>query len=249
VRLSNKVAVVTGAQKGIGAAIAITFAREGAHVIVNWLDDEAAADEVVATIDQAGGSATKIRADVRHTQDVKALFAAAESHGGADILVNNAGMFPRVDLLSMTEADWDYVHDINLKGPWRCLQQAAQQFVAHDKPGVVLNMTSVAFWTGSELGVHYAATKGGLIGLTRAAARDLAKHKVRVNALAPGLTDTDQPRDGMSEAEIAAAGGAIPLGRISAPADIADAALFLCCNESRHITGQTLHVNGGQVFY
>ena len=97
--------------------------------------------------------------------------------------------------------------------------------------------------------MHYAATKGGLIGMTRAAARDLAVHRIRVNAIAPGLVDTDQPRDGMTEAEIEETGRNVPLGRIADPDDIADSALFLCCDESRHITGQTLHVNGGQVYY
>lgn len=248
-RLNNKLALVTGAQKGIGAEIAKTFAREGAHVLVNWLDDQISAEQVASTIAQHGGKATLVQADVSSAEDVARMFAQAQELGGVDVLVNNAGMFPRVSLLDMTEADWDYVHNINLKGPWRCLKAATQQFVAQGKPGIVLNLTSMAFWSGSALGVHYAATKGGLIGMTRAAAVDLASHRIRVNALAPGLTDTDQPRDGMTEAQISAASATIPLGRLSQPDDIADAALFLCCDESRHITGQTLHVNGGQMFY
>ena len=248
-RLANQVAVVTGAQKGIGAAVARCFAREGASVILNWLDDESATAALVEEIQAAGGQVTPVQGDVANAADVVRLFEAAEAAGGPSVLVNNAGIFPRVELLDMTEDDWDRVQDVNLKGSWRCLQAAARSMVAAGRPGAVLNLSSMAFWSGGGRGVHYAATKGGLIGMTRAAARDLAAHRIRVNAIAPGLVDTDQPRDGMTEAEIEETGRNVPLGRIADPDDIADSALFLCCDESRHITGQTLHVNGGQVYY
>ena len=248
-RLKNKVAVVTGAQKGIGAAVCETLAREGATVILNWLDDETVARDLASNIQGNGGQAVLVRGDVARADDVAAMFAAAEAAGGVDVLVNNAGIFPRVELLDMTESDWDRVHDVNLKGSWRCLQAAARSMVATGRPGAVVNLSSSAFWSGGGRGVHYAATKGGVIGLTRAAARDLAKYRIRVNAIAPGLVDTDQPRDGMTEGEIAQAGQEVPLGRIAQPVDIADVVLFLASDESRHITGQTLHVNGGQIFY
>ena len=248
-RLENKVAVVTGAQKGIGAAVARVFAREGAKVVLNWFDDEPAAKALAASIETGGGHVTLAQGNVSKAADVAHMFDVAQSLGGVDIVVNNAGIFPRVELLDMTEADWDIVHDVNLKGSWRCLQAAARALVADGRPGSIINTSSMAFWSGGGRGVHYAATKGGVIGLTRGAARDLAQYKIRVNAIAPGLTDTDQPRDGMTEEEIAEAGQNVPLGRLALGDDIADAALFLASDESRHVTGQTLHVNGGQMFY
>jgi len=249
-RLSGKVAVITGAQKGIGAALARVFAREGAAIVANWLDDEATAMALVTGIESAGGKAVPVQGDVSDASDVARLFEAAEDLGGVDYLVNNAGIFPRVRILDMTEEEWDLVMNVNLKGGWRCLQAAARSMVAHKKGGAIVNLSSRAFWSGaSGRGVHYAATKGGVIGMTRAAALDLAEYGIRVNAIAPGLVDTDQPRDGMSEDAIAAEGRAAPLGRIAQPEDIADTALFLCRDEARFTTGQTIHVNGGQMFY
>lgn len=249
-RLEDKVAVITGAQKGIGAAVAQTFAREGATVILNWLDDEPAAMALKSEIEAAGGKAIPVQGNVAKAADVQRLFDAAAEAGGVDALVNNAGIFPRVPLLEMTEDDWDIVHDVNLKGSWRCLQSAAKAMVAAGKSGTIVNLSSQAFWSGGGgRGVHYAATKGGIIGMTRAAAFDLARYKIRVNAIAPGLVDTDQPRDGMTEEEIAEAAQRALFGRIGTPQDIADTALFLCSDESRFTTGQTIHVNGGQMFY
>ena len=124
-RLNGKVAVITGAQKGIGAAMARTFAREGASVVANWLDDEAAVKAVVADIEAAGGKAVAVQGNVANGDDVARLFAAAEDLGGVDCLINNAGIFPRVRVLDMTEDEWDLVVDVNLKGGWRCLQAAS----------------------------------------------------------------------------------------------------------------------------
>jgi 3-oxoacyl-[acyl-carrier protein] reductase len=177
------------------------------------------------------------------------MLEAGAAWGGIDILVNNAGIFPRVEFLDMTEAQWDEVLGVNLKGTFLCTQAAAQQMVQRGRGGVVINLTSSAAFRSSPRGVHYVASKAGIIGLTRAAALELAPYRVRVNAIAPGTTDTAQPRYGMSEDELQAVGRQVPLGRMGTPADVADLAVFLASDESRHITGQTIHVNGGQYLY
>lgn len=247
-RLKDKVAVVTGAQQGIGKAIAIAFAREGAKVVVNYLDDRVAADAVVAAILQGGQAAQAVAGDVRRADDIQAMIQAAQALGGLDIWVNNAGIFPRVDFLEMTEDDWQEVQDVNLKGAFLGSRDAARAMVAQSRGGAIVNIASIVTEIGAPRGVHYTASKAGVVGLTRAAAGALAPYAIRVNAIAPGLTDTAQPRDGMTEAEIDEAGAAMPLGRLITPAEIAEAAVFLAAEESRQMTGQTLHVNGGSVF-
>jgi 3-oxoacyl-[acyl-carrier protein] reductase len=154
-------------------------------------------------------------------------------------------VFPRIDFLEMTEHDWDRVLDVNLKGSFLCAQATARRMVAAGIAGTIVNISSVAM-RGTPLGVHYAASKAGVMGLTRAMALALAPHRIRVNALAPGLTDTAQPRHGNSEAELVELGRQIPLeGRMARPEEIARVAVFLAAEESGWITGQTIHVNGG----
>jgi 3-oxoacyl-[acyl-carrier protein] reductase len=171
--------------------------------------------------------------------------AVARELGTPAILVNNAGVFPRVDFLRMTEADWDHVLDVNLKGSFLCAQAAARRMVDAGLGGAIVNLASVAM-RGTPLGVHYSASKAGVMGLTRAMALALAPRRIRVNAIAPGLTDTAQPRYGNSEAELVELGRQIPLeGRMARPEEIARVAVFLAAEESGWITGQTIHVNGG----
>ena len=189
-----------------------------------------------------------MQGNVVETADVVRIIDAAEPFGGVDILVNNAGIFPRVAFLDMTDDDWDRVFAVNLKGGFRCLQAAARRMIAGNRNGAIVNLSSSAAFTGPPLGVHYAASKGGVIGMTRAAASALAPHGIRVNAIAPGLTDTAQPRDGMSETEIATASAATPLGRLSQPEDIANAIVFLASDDSRQMTGQLMHINAGLQF-
>jgi len=245
-RLAGKVALVTGAQQGIGRAIALAYGREGASVVVNYLDDRQAAQAIAAQIQQAGGKAAIAPGSVARPDDVRAMIEVGATLGGIDVLVNNAGIFPRVEFLHMTEAQWDEVLDVNLKGTFRCTQAVARDLVARGRGGAIINLASGAAFRSSPRGVHYVSSKAGIVGLTRAAALELAPHRIRVNAIAPGLTDTAQPRYGMSEEELQAAGRQVPLGRMAEPEDIAHLAVFLASEEASHITGQTIHVNGGQ---
>jgi 3-oxoacyl-[acyl-carrier protein] reductase len=248
-RLAGKVALVTGAQQGIGKAIALAYGREGASVVINYLDNQAAAEEIATQIRALGQRAVPLAGDVARAADVRRMVEAGESLGGIDILVNNAGIFPRVEFLDMTEAQWDEVLNVNLKGTFLCTQAVAQKLVERGRPGAVINLASSAAFRSSPRGVHYVASKAGIVGVTRATALELAPYRVRVNAIAPGTTDTAQPRYGMSEAELQAAGRQVPLGRMGTPEDVADLAVFLASDEARHITGQTIHVNGGQYLY
>lgn len=248
-RLAGKVALVTGAQQGIGKAIALAYGREGAQVLVNYFDNAAAAEAVAMEIRTGGGKAVTVAGNVGNALEVQHMAEAAQAFGGLDILVNNAGIFPRVEFLEMREDQWDEVIDVNLKGTFLCTQAAARQMVAHGRGGAIISLSSGAAFRSSPRGVHYVASKAGIIGVTRAAALELARYHIRVNAIAPGITDTAQPRYGMSDAEVYAAAAQVPLGRIAQPHDIANMAVFLASEEASHVTGQTLHVNGGQFLY
>ena len=249
-QLAGKVALVTGAQQGIGRAIAIAYAAAGADIAINWLDDDEAARAVAASVVGHNRRAVTVQADMAKIDEVREMVATVVGEFGAiDILVNNAGVFPRVDFLAMAEADWDFVHDVNLKGAAFCAQAAARAMAAAGRGGAIVNITSGAAFRGSPRGVHYVASKGGIVSMTRQMALELAPHRIRVNAIAPGLTDTAQPRYGSSEAEIAAMGEANPLGRIAQPEDIARAALYLASDQAGFVTGHTLHVNGGSYLY
>jgi NAD(P)-dependent dehydrogenase (short-subunit alcohol dehydrogenase family) len=246
---AGKVVLVTGAQQGIGRAMAVEFAASGADVAINWLDDEGAATRVAEEVRGHGRRTLLVKADVAQIERVQSMVSAVERElGPIDILVNNAGVFPRVAFLDMSESDWDYVLDANLKGSCFCAQAVAKAMVAAGRPGVIINLTSGAAFRSSPRGVHYVASKGGVLSMTRAMALELAPHRIRVNAIAPGLTDTAQPRYGNSEQELAEMARAIPLGRMARPEEIARAAVFLASNDAGFVTGQTLHVNGGSYF-
>ncbi len=247
-KLVGKVALVTGAQQGIGAAIAVALAGEGADVALNWLDDRTAAETVAAEVRATGRRAHLIRADVARLSGVEAMVAEAVRQLGApDVLVNNAGVYPRVPLLEMRESDWDLVLDINLKaGCFATIAVARALIAAGRQGGSVINLSSSAI-RGAVRGVHYSASKGGVVSMTRALALELAPYNIRVNAIAPGLTDTAQPRYGNSDSELAEmARTMIPLGgRLLTPQQIARTAVYLASDDSSATTGQVLHVNGG----
>jgi NAD(P)-dependent dehydrogenase (short-subunit alcohol dehydrogenase family) len=246
-KLAGRVALVTGGQQGIGAAISVALAEEGADVALTWLDNLPAAQGVAGRIRATGRRGHVIRADVARLADIDMMVSdTAHVLGAPDILVNNAGIFPRVSLLEMRENDWDYVLDINLKAGCFATIAFVKALIAAGKgAGSVINVSSQAI-RGAVRGVHYSASKGGVVSMTRAMALELAPHSVRVNAIAPGMTDTAQPRYGNTDAELIEMARAIPLGgKMLAPDQIARTAVFLASEDANAITGQVLHVNGG----
>ena len=227
------------------AAAARAFAAAGYDVAVNWLDDRVAAEAIAADIAATGRKAVLVQGDVGTAASCAALVQAAiDGLGRLDVLVNNAGIFPRVEFLQMTEAQWDAVLDVNLKGSAFCAQAAARHMVAAGIKGVILNLSSSSV-RGAVLGVHYSATKTGVIGITRSMALALAPHGIRVNAIAPGLTDTAQPRYGNTDEELAEMAKAMPLGRMGRPEEIAGLMTYLASEPAAWITGQVYHINGG----
>ena len=244
--LGGKVALVTGAQQGIGRAIAVALAQAGADVAINYLNNAEAAKQVAGAVTALGRRAIVVPGSVADLAAGSALVASTVAQlGGIDLLVNNAGVFPRTPFLNLTEEDWDFVLGVNLKGTFFCAQAAARAMVASGRPGGIINLASQAITGVSPHGVHYAASKGGIVSLTRAMALELAPHRIRVNAIAPGLTNTAQPRYGHSEEELQEMASRIPVGHMGEPEDIAAVAVFLASDRSSFMTGQTLHANGG----
>lgn len=245
-RCEGKIVLVTGAQRGIGEAVALRFAQEGADIALNFLDDKPAAESGAARIAALGRRCCIIQGDISKPDEVRRLVATAESDlGPIDVLVNNAGIFPRAAFLELTEATWDAVLDTNLKGTFICSQEVTRCMVAAQRPGVIINLASGAPYRGSLRATAYMASKLGIVGLTRGMARELAPYRIRVNAVAPGVTNTAMPRLGNTAEGLAALARQLPAGRLAEPEDIADVIVFLATDDARHIIGQLIHVNGG----
>jgi 3-oxoacyl-[acyl-carrier protein] reductase len=243
--LAGKVAVVTGAGQGIGRALARGLAAAGAAVVVSDVLAENAA-ATARQIEAEGGRALGMGVDVSRRAQVQAMIDAAVSEmQRVDILINNAGVFPRSMVLEMEDETWNAVMDVNLRGTFLCSQAAARVMVEQGEGGRIVNFASVAAYRSAVNGAHYAASKAGIVAFTRNMALEMAPYRITVNAIAPGLTDTAQPRYGMTEEEIAAAGPQVPLGRIAQPEDMLPTILFLCGPGGGYITGQVHHVNGG----
>ncbi len=245
-RCEGKTVLVTGAQQGIGRAVALRFAQEGADVAVNFLDDRPAAEAIMAQIEALGRRCCIIQGDVAQSVEARQLVATAERDlGPIDVLVNNAGIFPRASFLELAEEEWDAVLATNLKGSFVCAQEVTRRMVEAQRPGAIINLTSGAPYRGSLRSTAYMASKLGIVGLTRGMARDLTPYRIRVNAVAPGVTNTAMPRGGHTEEQLAELVQRLPSGRLAEPEDIADVIVFLATDDARHIIGQLIHVNGG----
>ncbi len=244
-RLRDKVAVVTGAGRGLGRAIAIAFAREGANVVVNYLQDERSASEVAAAISALGRRALLVRADVSKRESIRRMFSETiAALGRVDVLVNNAGINRRTDLPDVTDEEWDEIMTVNLKGPFICCQEVLP-LMQKNGGGRIINMSSAAGQYHGPRTVHYAVAKAGLISLTKVVARYGAPAGILVNAIAPGIILTDQTRDEVNSAGGQRYIGMTLLGRFGEIQDVASTAVFLASDEQNYITGQVISVSGG----
>lgn len=245
-RLKDKVALVTGSSRGIGKAIAIAFAEEGAKVMVNYTSNEKAANEVMETIQKRGGQAKVFKADVAKKAEVQALVqATVDAFGGLDILVNNAGFTRPAMMLKMTEEQWDAVVDIHLKGAWLCAQAAAPHMIAKNY-GKIINVTSVAGMVGTVGQINYSAAKGGVISMTKSMARELARNNICVNVISLGIVPTDMSEKITTDEKLKEIYmNRILLKRFGETAELTPAFVFLASEEANYITGQLLPVDGG----
>ena len=242
----SQVAIITGAQQGIGKAIAVKLASEGADIVVNWLDDKEKASEVADLVKSQGRKVVMFKGDIGQNDQARNLVSVTmDAFGKIDVLVNNAGIYPRIPFFDVTEKDWNKIIQTNLKGAFFCSQMVAKKMREFGTGGNIINISSQAISGLAKEGSVYSISKTALIGLTKTLAMELAPHRIRVNAIAPGLTDTDQPRLGLTETEISDRANNSPLGRIVHPAEVAELAAFLASKKAAMITGQTHHINSG----
>ena len=244
--LKNKNAIVTGASRGIGRAIAIEFANQGANVVINYSGNEKAANEVVEILKEKGVKSFAIKANVADENDVKAMMKEAmKEFGSIDILVNNAGITRDNLLMRMKEADFDDVIDINLKGTFLCIKSVTRQMMKQ-RSGRIINVASIVGVSGNAGQANYVASKAGVIGLTKSVAQELASRNILVNAVAPGFIETDMT-DELNEDQQKAVLNQIPLEKLGSPSDVARVVRFLASDDAAYLTGQTIHVDGGMV--
>ena len=254
-RLPGKVAIVTGAGQGMGRAIAVRYAQEGASVVVADLSQDTSRP-TADVIGQGGGTAITVRVDVRDREQVQAMVdAAVAAFGGVDILVNNAGVDKIIPFLETTEEDWDFMFDVNCKGLLWCSQAVARQMIAQGRGGKIVNLASQAGRRGEALVLAYCASKACVISMNQSMALALAEHKINVNAIAPGIVDTpfwdevDKQFARLLNMEVGEPkrkfSAMIPLGRIEQPEDVTGAAVFLASSDADYITMQCLNVDGG----
>lgn len=240
----GRTALVTGGSRGIGRAVCLELARGGANVVLCYAGNDAAARKTAEAVEAAGGKALALRCDVSDAAQVDALVrTAVERFGQVDILVNNAGITRDNLVMRMSEADFDAVIAANLKGAFLCMKAVSRGMLKR-RYGRIVNLSSVVGLRGNAGQVNYAASKAGVIGMTKAMAKELASRGVTVNAVAPGFIETDMTA-AMTDAARTAALGSVPMGRLGAPEDVARAVAFLAGDEAAYITGQVLAVDGG----
>ena len=241
---AGKVVMVTGGSRGIGRACVVAFARRGATVVFSFVGNEAAANETLKLVEGAGGKGQAVRLDVA---DTKACSAAVEAvfkeHGRLDVLVNNAGVALDGLVMRFKDDEWDKTLDTNLRGAFALIRAAARPMMKQ-KSGSIVNLTSVVGETGNAGQSAYAASKAGLIGLTKSVARELSSRNIRVNAVSPGFIATDMTA-GIPEESKQALLGAVPLARLGTSEEVAAAVVFLASDAAAYITGEVLKVNGG----
>ena len=245
--LKNKVAVVTGASRGIGKSITESLAKAGAHVVCasRTKDD---LDSLVNSLNSQGLSTSYFSCDVSHLEDFKSLIDdTVSNHDSIDILINNAGITKDTLIMRMTEKDWDMVIDINLKGVFNGIKCVTRQMMKQ-KYGRIINISSIVGLIGNPGQVNYAASKAGIIGLSKATAKELASRNITVNTIAPGYISTEMS-DAIEEKTKENLLNQIPLGRIGSPEDIANMVLYLASDEAGYITGQTIAIDGGMTTF
>ena len=243
--LEGKIAIVTGSSRGIGRAIVETLAANGATVVVNYNSSEAAAQEVIERIDAGGGTAIAVQADVGDFASAQQLVKTTlDSYGQVDILVNNAGTTRDKLLLMMKETDWDVVLETTLKSVCNCCHAVARPMVRRRKGGRIINITSVVGLVGQAGQANYAASKAGIIGVTKSLARELGSRQITVNAIAPGFFPTALT-DVLSDEMVERALELIPLGRLGELQEVADLTSFLASDKAAYITGEVIRVDGG----
>ncbi|MDB5079390.1 MAG: 3-oxoacyl-[acyl-carrier-protein] reductase [Chloroflexi bacterium] len=245
-KLDGKVALVTGGSRGIGRAIALLLAERGAKVVINYNRNQTEADAVVAAVEAKGGQALAVQGDVSVAAQAQALVdQTIKAFGRIDILVNNAGITKDTLMMRMSETDWDAVVDTNLKGAFLCAKAALRPMLK-SKGGRIINISSISGQAGSGGQANYSAAKAGMIGFTKALAREVGSRGITVNAIAPGFIETDMTNV-LAEEFKQKALAQIPLERFGKPEDIAEAVAFLASDAGNYITGQVLAVNGGMV--
>lgn len=244
--LEGKTALVTGASRGIGRAVAVALAAAGAKVAVNYAGNDAAAEETKAAIEAAGGAALLVKANIASSEEVEEMVRqTVEAFGRIDILVNNAGITRDGLLMRMKDEDFDAVINTNLKGVYYTTK-AVTKLMMKNRYGRIINMASVVGLTGNAGQANYAAAKAGVIGFSKTVARELAPRGITCNMVAPGLIATDMTKD-LPEKAREAMMASIPLGRAGQPEDVAQAVLFLASDNASYITGQVINVDGGMV--
>ncbi|MDU0475850.1 3-oxoacyl-[acyl-carrier-protein] reductase [Staphylococcus chromogenes] len=240
----TKVALVTGASRGIGRSIALQLAEEGYNVAINYAGNKEKAEEVVNQIKEKGVEAFAIQANVSNPDEVKAMIKeVVNQFGSVDVLVNNAGITRDNLLMRMKEQEWDDVIDTNLKGVFNCIQKVIPQML-RQKGGRIINLTSIVGAVGNPGQINYVASKAGVIGMTKTAARELSSRQITVNAVAPGFIVSDMT-NALNEDLKNGMKAQIPLGHFGEDTDIAHTVAFLASDKAKYITGQTIHVNGG----